>query len=86
VLATFIVSFTVPGIPAGGVVSLAPALGAVGVPLDGLAVLLGVDRVPDMARTATNVTGILAAAVVVDNQVDIPERDEEAGPALREPS
>jgi Na+/H+-dicarboxylate symporter len=69
VLATFIVSFTVAGIPAGGVVSLAPALGSVGVPLDGLAVLLGVDRIPDMARTATNVTGILAAAVVVDNRL-----------------
>jgi DAACS family dicarboxylate/amino acid:cation (Na+ or H+) symporter len=64
VLATFIVSFTVAGVPAGGVVSLAPALGAVGVPLDGLGILLGVDRIPDMARTATNVTGILTAAVV----------------------
>ncbi len=66
VLATFIVSFTVAGIPAGGVVSLAPALGTVGVPLDGLGVLLGVDRIPDMARTTTNVAGILAAAVVMD--------------------
>jgi Na+/H+-dicarboxylate symporter len=69
VLATFIVSFTVAGIPAGGVVSLAPALGTVGVPLDGLGVLLGVDRIPDMARTATNVTGILAAAVVIERWV-----------------
>ncbi len=65
-LATFIVSFTVAGIPTGGVLSLAPALGSVGIPLDGLAVLLGVDRVPDMARTATNVTGTLVAAVAVD--------------------
>ncbi|UCC71923.1 MAG: dicarboxylate/amino acid:cation symporter [Gemmatimonadota bacterium] len=73
VLATFIVSFTVAGIPAGGVVSLAPALGSVGVPLDGLGVLLGVDRIPDMARTATNVTGILAAAVVVDGRAGTPE-------------
>jgi DAACS family dicarboxylate/amino acid:cation (Na+ or H+) symporter len=73
VLATFIVSFTVAGIPAGGVVSLAPALGTVGIPLDGLGVLLGVDRIPDMARTATNVTGILAAAVVVDRLVGTPE-------------
>ncbi len=66
VMATFMVSFTVAGIPAGGVVSLAPALDTVGVPLDGLGVILGVDRMPDMARTATNVAGILAAAVVVD--------------------
>ncbi len=69
VMATFIVSFTVAGIPAGGVVSLAPALGTVGIPLDGLGVLLGVDRIPDMARTATNVAGILAAAVVMDRLI-----------------
>jgi Na+/H+-dicarboxylate symporter len=75
VLATFIVSFAVAGVPAGGVVSLAPALGTVGIPLDGLGVLLGVDRIPDMARTATNVTGILAAAVVVNNLVHTEEDD-----------
>lgn len=66
VLATFIVSFTVPSIPGGSVLSLAPALGTVGIPLDGLAVLLGVDRIPDMARTATNVTGTLTATLLVD--------------------
>jgi Na+/H+-dicarboxylate symporter len=65
-LAVFIVSFTVPSIPGGSVLGLAPALGTVGVPLDGLAVLLGVDRIPDMARTATNVTGTLTATVVMD--------------------
>jgi Na+/H+-dicarboxylate symporter len=69
VLATFIVSFTVAGIPAGGVFSLAPALDSVGVPLDGLGILLGVDRIPDMARTTTNVAGILAAAVLLDRLV-----------------
>ena len=46
--------------------SMVPALTTVGIPIDGLAVLLGIDRVPDMARTATNVTGTLTAAVVVD--------------------
>ena len=66
VLAILLVSFTVAGIPAGGVMSLAPALGGVGIPLDGLAVLLGVDRIPDMARTATNVVGVMAAGSVVD--------------------
>jgi Na+/H+-dicarboxylate symporter len=69
VLATFIVSFTVAGIPTGGVLSLAPALGSVGIPLDGLGVLLGVDRIPDMARTTTNVIGVLTAAVVIDRVV-----------------
>ncbi len=65
-LATFIVSFTVPSIPGGSVLSLAPALGTIGIPLDGMAVLLGVDRIPDMARTATNVTRTLAITVIVD--------------------
>jgi Na+/H+-dicarboxylate symporter len=65
-LATIIVSFTVPSIPGGSIVSLAPAMGTVGIPLDGMAVLLGVDRIPDMARTATNVTGTLAITVIVD--------------------
>lgn len=66
VLATFIVSFTVASVPGGSVLSMVPAMGTVGIPLDGLAVLLGVDRVPDMARSATNVTGTLTATVVVD--------------------
>ncbi len=68
-LATFVVSFTVAGVPGGSVVSLAPALGTLGIPLDGMAILLGVDRIPDMARTATNVTGTLAATVVVERGV-----------------
>jgi len=65
-LATFIVSFAVASIPGGSVLSMAPALSTVGIPLDGLAVLLSVDRIPDMARTATNVTGTMTATVLVD--------------------
>ncbi len=68
VLATFLAAFTVASAPAASVVSLAPALSHVGVPLDGLGVLLGVDRIPDMLRTATNATGTIAAAVVVDQR------------------
>ena len=66
VLATFLVSITVAPVPSASVVTLAPALDAVGIPLGGLAILLGVDRIPDMFRTATNVTGGMAAAVVVE--------------------
>lgn len=66
VLATFLVAFTVAGVPSASVVSLAPALSHVGVPMDGLGVLLGVDRIPDMLRTATNVTGTITASVVLE--------------------
>jgi Na+/H+-dicarboxylate symporter len=66
VLATFLVAFTVAGVPSASVVSLAPALIHVGVPVDGLGVLLGVDRIPDMLRTAANVTGTITAATLLD--------------------
>jgi Na+/H+-dicarboxylate symporter len=84
VLATFIVSFAVASIPGGSVLSMAPAIANVGIPIDGLAILLSVDRIPDMARTATNVTGTLTAMVLVDAL----EADNESGSAgrLRETS
>lgn len=68
-IATFLVAFTVAGVPGGSVVSLAPALSHTGVPLEGLGILLGVDRIPDMLRTATNVTGHLAASVVAERML-----------------
>jgi Na+/H+-dicarboxylate symporter len=66
VLATFMVSLTVAPVPSSGVMTLAPALDAVGIPLAGLSILLGVDRIPDMFRTTTNLLGQITAAVVVD--------------------
>jgi Na+/H+-dicarboxylate symporter len=64
VLATVLVSFTVAGVPSASIITLTPVLATLGVPLDGLAILLGVDRIPDMARAAVNVTGHLTATTV----------------------
>jgi proton glutamate symport protein len=69
VLATFLVSLTVAPIPSSGVVTLAPALDAVGIPLGGLSILLGIDRVPDMFRSTTNLLGQITTAVVVDKWI-----------------
>jgi Na+/H+-dicarboxylate symporter len=66
ILATFLVSLTVAGVPSASLVTLAPALDAVGVPIGGIAVLFGIDRIPDMLRTATNITGHMSAATVVE--------------------
>jgi Na+/H+-dicarboxylate symporter len=65
-LATFLVSLTVAPVPSSGVVTLAPALDAVGIPLAGLAILLGVDRIPDMFRSSVNSLGQSATSVLVD--------------------
>jgi Na+/H+-dicarboxylate symporter len=69
VLATFLVSLTVAPVPSSGVVTLAPALDTVGVPLSGLSILLGIDRIPDMFRSTVNLLGQITTSVVVDRWV-----------------
>jgi DAACS family dicarboxylate/amino acid:cation (Na+ or H+) symporter len=53
------------GVPAGSIPVIVMILGMVGVPAEGIGLVLGVDRLLDMCRTTVNVTGDLAAAVVV---------------------
>ena len=53
------------GVPAGSLPVIAMILGMVGVPPEGIGLVLGVDRFLDMCRTTLNVTGDLTAAVVV---------------------
>ena len=66
ILATFLVSLTVAPVPSSGVVTMAPALDNIGAPVAGLAILLGIDRIPDMMRSAVNVLGQISTAVLVD--------------------
>jgi Na+/H+-dicarboxylate symporter len=68
-LACFFAASTVAPIPSASIMTLAPALDVVGVPLAGLGLLLGVDRVPDMFRSGTNQAGHMAAAVVTQGRV-----------------
>lgn len=61
-----------PATPGVGIVILATLLGSVGVPISGIALILGVDRLLDMSRTAINVAGDLLACVVMDRRVGGP--------------
>jgi len=63
--AVFLASLTVASVPSASVVSLTPAFAQTGLPFSGLTLLIGLDRIPDMFRTMTNVTGDLTSAVVV---------------------
>lgn len=63
---TIAASVGTPGTPGVGLVILATILASVGVPSAGIALILGVDRLLDMLRTAVNVTGDLTAASVMD--------------------
>lgn len=58
-------SFSIPGVPGGSIIAMVPVLAAVGLPVEGIGILLGVDTIPDMFRTTANVTGQLAAATIV---------------------
>ena len=59
-----------PGIPHGGLMTATIVLKAVGLPLDALGLILAVDRVLDMCRTMTNVTGDCASAVMINALVN----------------
>jgi Na+/H+-dicarboxylate symporter len=56
-----------PSTPGVGIVILATIVQGIGVPPEGIALILGVDRILDMTRTAVNVTGDLTASVVMEN-------------------
>ena len=53
------------GVPGGGLIMLSIVLSSVGLPLEGLTLIAGIDRLLDMARTSVNVIGDIAAATVV---------------------
>lgn len=55
------------GVPGSAMVMLTVTLGVVGLPLEGIAFIAAIDRVIDMIRTCTNVTGDMMTAVVVGN-------------------
>jgi Na+/H+-dicarboxylate symporter len=65
VLTVVLTSFSVPGIPGGSIIIMAPVLMDAGLPVEGIGILLGADTIPDMFRTTANVTGHMAAATVV---------------------
>jgi len=60
-----LVAIGAPGLPSASVVMMVVPLQAVGVPIEGIALILAVDRILDMARTVVNVSGDAVAAAVV---------------------
>jgi Na+/H+-dicarboxylate symporter len=62
---TTLLSFSVPGIPAGSIVVMVPVLLAADVPIEAVGILIGLDTIPDMLRTTTNVTGTMAVAAAL---------------------
>ena len=66
-LVTIAMSFSNPGIPSAGLfVVTAPVMLSVGLPLDGIAILVAADAIPDIFNTVINVTGDMAVAAMIE--------------------
>ena len=65
VLMAVLSSIGAAGVPMAGIIALALVLKQLGIPLEGIALILGVERLLDMVRTSTNVIGNMACSVVI---------------------
>ncbi len=65
VVTALLASIGAAGVPGAGIIMLVIVLKAIDVPVEGIALILGVDRILDMVRTAVNITGDAAVAVAV---------------------
>jgi Na+/H+-dicarboxylate symporter len=65
VLMATLSSVATAGVPSVGIITLTMVLASVGIPAEGIALILGVDRILDMCRTIVNITGDATAAVIV---------------------
>ncbi|MDU2582955.1 MAG: dicarboxylate/amino acid:cation symporter [Anaerococcus hydrogenalis] len=69
ILTATIASVGTAGIPSVGLVTLSMVLSSVGLPVEGIAMIMGIDRILDMARTAVNTTGDASGTIIVANSV-----------------
>jgi proton glutamate symport protein len=65
-LATIFLGFVSPGVPRGAFLMLAPLFLSIGLPIEGIGILIAIDAIPDLFATVLNASGDLAATVIVD--------------------
>lgn len=64
-----LMSIGTAAIPSGGLVVLSTVLASIGLPLEAVAIVAGIDRILDMARTTVNVAGDLTVTTIIDHQL-----------------
>lgn len=69
ILTATIASVGTAGIPSVGLITLSMVLQSVGLPVEGIAMIMGIDRILDMARSAINISGDAAGTIIVANSV-----------------
>ncbi len=71
--ASIFLAFAAPGVPRGAFLMLTPLFLAIGLPAEGIGLLIAVDAIPDLFATVLNVTGYMAATTIVDRQASASE-------------
>ncbi len=75
VLTATLASIGTAGVPSVGLVTLSMVLASVGLPVEGIALIMGIDRIIDMMRTAVNITGDAVCTTIVANQENALDRE-----------
>ncbi len=75
VLTATLASIGTAGVPSVGLVTLAMVLNSVGLPTEGIALIMGIDRILDMLRTAVNITGDAVCTTIVAHQEKALKKD-----------
>ena len=75
------------GVPGVGLITLSMVFTSVGLPVEGIGLIMGIDRILDMSRTAVNITGDAVCTAIVANQngdldIEVFESDEEEEQAV----
>lgn len=80
ILTAVLASVGTAAVPGAGLIMLAMVLESVGLPVAGIALIIGIDRLLDMSRTLVNITGDLTCALYISESER--KREEKAGKAV----
>jgi Na+/H+-dicarboxylate symporter len=67
-----VLTFATPGIPSGSLILMTPLYTSIGLPAEGIGLLIAVDLLPDIFKTVTNVTADMVAATIVSRRSILP--------------
>lgn len=74
VMTATLASIGTAGVPSVGLVTLSMVLTSVGLPIEGIALIMGIDRILDMMRTAVNITGDAVCTTIIADQEKVLDR------------
>jgi proton glutamate symport protein len=73
VAVSILLSLSVPPVPSGSIFLMAPVFSELGIPVEGIGILIAIDVIPDLLKTTTIVTAHMASAVVVARVAGVPD-------------